>query len=102
MIAGCVFQMTARLGDESEAKMQACTAFAKPGESLDMSTVEKIYRKHRPPPELAEALALGMQAQGCPPAEIRAALTKLCGKSPSPKHLARTLRRWSGQVENEG
>jgi hypothetical protein len=42
-------------------------------------------------------MAIGMQAQGYPPAEIRAALTKACGRAPSAKHLARTLRRWEGK-----
>ncbi|TCT20637.1 hypothetical protein [Thiobaca trueperi] len=48
-------------------------------------------------PPLARDMALGMRARGCPPAEIRAALVKVCGKSPSAAHLARALRRWAGQ-----
>lgn len=48
-------------------------------------------------PPLARDMALGMQARGCAPATIRAALVRMCGKSPSAGHLARTLRRWAGQ-----
>jgi hypothetical protein len=46
----------------------------------------------------ARDMALGMKARGCSPAEIRAALNRMVGRSPSPKHLSRTLRRWSGQA----
>ena len=48
-------------------------------------------------PLMARYMALGMQSQGRPPAEIRAALVKVCGRSPSPKHLAKALRRWNGE-----
>lgn len=49
-------------------------------------------------PIAARDMALGMKARGCSPAEIRTALEKMTGRSPSPKHLSRTLRRWSGQA----
>lgn len=39
--------------------------------------------------------ALRMQAEGRAPAEIRKAIEQACGRSPDPKHLARTLRRWA-------
>ena len=46
----------------------------------------------------ARDMALGMKARGCSPAQIRTALERMVGRSPSPKHLSRTLRRWSGQA----
>ncbi|WP_373506713.1 hypothetical protein [Thiocapsa sp.] len=49
-------------------------------------------------PVEARDMALGMQARGCTPAEIRVALEKAVGRSPGPKHLATALRRWSGQA----
>lgn len=47
-------------------------------------------------PDVVKAGALKMQAEGRAPAEIRAAIEAVCGRSPDPKHLARTLRRWAG------
>jgi len=41
--------------------------------------------------------ALRMQAAGKAPAKIRKAIEQACGRSPDPKHLARTLRRWAGE-----
>jgi hypothetical protein len=46
----------------------------------------------------AKDMAVGMLARKCSPAEIRTALERMVGRAPSPKHLARTLRRWSGQA----
>ena len=42
--------------------------------------------------------ALRMHAEGRAPAEIRKAIEQVCGRSPDPKHLARTLRRWADQI----
>jgi hypothetical protein len=49
-------------------------------------------------PAEAKDMAVGMLARGCSPAQIRAALERTIGRAPSPKHLSRTLRRWSGQA----
>jgi hypothetical protein len=49
-------------------------------------------------PVEAKDMAVGMLARGCTPAEIRTALERMVGRSPGPKHLSRTLRRWSGQA----
>jgi hypothetical protein len=49
-------------------------------------------------PAEAKDMAVGMLARGCTPAEIRAALERTIGRAPGPKHLSRTLRRWSGQA----
>ncbi|NEV64131.1 hypothetical protein [Thiorhodococcus minor] len=80
--------------DALEARVEALEADRSPAQDETASGADYT--------ESARFMALGMQAQGCSPAEIRAALTKVCGKSPSPKHLARTLRRWSGQGESDG
>ena len=42
--------------------------------------------------------AVRMQATGKAPAEIRKAIQQACGRSPDPKHLARTLRRWASLI----
>lgn len=48
-------------------------------------------------PDVVKLGAVKMQAEGRAPAEIRKAIEQACGRSPDPKHLARTLRRWAGQ-----
>lgn len=46
-------------------------------------------------PLIVKEGAVRMQATGKAPAEIRKAIEQVCGRSPDPKHLARTLRRWA-------
>lgn len=56
VIAGFILRMTAYNGmTEAEAKNLACTEFAEAGESLDISTVEKIWRKLKPDPAAVTA-----------------------------------------------
>lgn len=49
-------------------------------------------------PLIVKEGAVRMQATGKAPAEIRKAIEQACGRSPDPKHLARTLRRWASQI----
>ncbi|SDX70486.1 hypothetical protein SAMN05421644_11032 [Allochromatium warmingii] len=49
-------------------------------------------------PLIVKEGAVRMQATGKAPAEIRKAIEQACGRSPDPKHLARTLRRWASQT----
>ena len=49
-------------------------------------------------PLIVKEGAVRMQATGKAPAEIRKAIEQACGRSPDPKHLARTLRRWASLV----
>ena len=72
--------------DALEARLEALEAASNPSEGAGSDY-----------PPVVKAGAVAMQAAGRPTAEIRRAIEEACGRAPSPKHMAKTLRRWQGE-----